>query len=278
MSDLQDRLSRFFEKWSEEFARALEMFTGIKPAITSSAAQAEQAQTLDSPLWWRQVYQVQADSDETAQPAEQQQFTVWVGVPAVTWTKLAAAMAADAGQEREMFLEMLGQAHQGAAVALSAGSMQTLHCTQAEECEAPALGSLVLRQIAIDLREGSLPPLLLAVAPSAARALNVERPISRMVAQPQEAAASSEILDRLMEIDLPLSVALGRAVLPIRDILKMTPGALVELDRNIGEYADILVHGTVVARGEVVSIKGNYGVRIKEIISREDRLALQKQI
>ena len=74
MSDLQDRLSRFFEKWSEEFARALEMFTGIKPAITSSAAQAEQAQTLDSPLWWKQVYQVQADSDETA-PAEQQQFT-----------------------------------------------------------------------------------------------------------------------------------------------------------------------------------------------------------
>ncbi len=277
MSDLQDRLSRFFEKWSEEFARALEMFTGIKPAITSSAAQAEQAQTLDSPLWWKQVYQVQADSDETA-PAEQQQFTVWVGVPAVTWTKLAAAMAADAGQEREMFLEMLGQAHQGAAVALSTGSMQTLHCAQAEECEAPALGSLVLRQISIDLREGPLPPLLLAVAPSAARALTVERSTSRTVVQPQEAAASSEILDRLMEIDLPLSVALGRAVLPIRDILKMTPGALVELDRDIGEYADILVHGTVVARGEVVSIKGNYGVRIKEIISREDRLALQKQI
>ena len=277
MSDLQDRLSRFFEKWSEEFARALEMFTGIKPAITSSAAQAEQAQTLDSPLWWKQVYQVQADSDETA-PAEQQQFTVWVGVPAVTWTKLAAAMAADAGQEREMFLEMLGQAHQGAAVALSTGSMQTLHCAQAEECDAPALGSLVLRQISIDLREGPLPPLLLAVAPSAARALTVERSTSRTVVQPQEAAASSEILDRLMEIDLPLSVALGRAVLPIRDILKMTPGALVELDRDIGEYADILVHGTVVARGEVVSIKGNYGVRIKEIISREDRLALQKQI
>jgi flagellar motor switch protein FliN len=277
MSDLQDRLSRFFEKWSEEFTRALEMFTGIKPTVISTTAQVEQAQTLDSPLWWKQVYQVQIENEESAPPLEQE-FTVWVGVPAETWTKLAAAMAADAGQEREMFLEMLGQAHQGAAVALSAGSMQTLHCAQAEECEAPALGSLVLRQISIDLREGPLPPLLLAVAPSAARALALDRPAGKTIPQTPEAANGSEILDRLMEIDLPLSVALGRAVLPIRDILKMTPGTLVELDRHIGEYADILVHGKVVARGEVVSIKGNYGVRIKEIMSREDRLALQKRI
>lgn len=85
----------------------------------------------------------------------------------------------------------------------------------------------------------------------------------------------SPMLERLMDLELQLAVALGRAVLPIQDVLKITPGTLIELDRNVGEYVDLAVHGTVVARGEIVSVQGNYGVRIKEIISREDRLALR---
>ena len=87
----------------------------------------------------------------------------------------------------------------------------------------------------------------------------------------------SPMLERLMDLELPLSVALGRAVLPIQDILKMTSGSLIELDRGVGDYVDLMVHGTLVARGEIVSVKGNYGVRIKEIISRQDRLALKTQ-
>ncbi len=61
--------------------------------------------------------------------------------------------------------------------------------------------------------------------------------------------------------------------MPIRDVLKLTSGSIVELDRNAGEFVDLTIHGTVVARGEIVSVKGNYGVRIKEIISQQDRLA-----
>jgi flagellar motor switch protein FliN/FliY len=82
------------------------------------------------------------------------------------------------------------------------------------------------------------------------------------------------MLERLMDLELPLSIAIGRSTMPIRDVLKMTPGSLIELDRRIGESVDLVVHGTTVAKGEVVSVKGNYGVRIKEIISRQDRLAL----
>ncbi|MBV8812057.1 MAG: flagellar motor switch protein FliN [Acidobacteriaceae bacterium] len=85
------------------------------------------------------------------------------------------------------------------------------------------------------------------------------------------------MLNRLMDLELPLSIALGRSSLPIRDVLKMTPGSLIELDRKIGDLVDLVVHGTTIAKGEVVSVKGNYGVRIKEIISRQDRLALQGQ-
>jgi len=74
---------------------------------------------------------------------------------------------------------------------------------------------------------------------------------------------------------LPVTVLLGRAVLPIRDVLKIASGSLIELDRQIDDYVEVRVHGTVVARGEIVSVRGNYGVRIKEIISRQDRIALQ---
>ena len=77
-----------------------------------------------------------------------------------------------------------------------------------------------------------------------------------------------------MNLELPLSVALGRAVMPIRDVLRVTSGSMIELDRTVDDYVELIVHGTVVARGEVVSVKGNYGVRIKEIISRNDRLTL----
>jgi flagellar motor switch protein FliN/FliY len=54
------------------------------------------------------------------------------------------------------------------------------------------------------------------------------------------------------------------------------PGSVVELDRKVGDHVEIMVHGTIVARGEIVSVKGNYGVRIKEVISRQDRIALHK--
>ncbi len=95
------------------------------------------------------------------------------------------------------------------------------------------------------------------------------------VARYAPARGSSLMLQRLMDLEMPMAVALGRAVLPIHDILRMTSGSLIELDRNVGEYVDLMVHGTVVARGEIVSVKGNYGVRIKEIMSRQDRLALK---
>jgi flagellar motor switch protein FliN/FliY len=89
-------------------------------------------------------------------------------------------------------------------------------------------------------------------------------------------AGFTPMLRRLMDLELPLAVALGRAVLPIEEILKITSGSLIELDRTVGDHVDLMVQGTIVARGEIVSVKGNYGIRIQEIISRQDRLALRE--
>ncbi len=103
---------------------------------------------------------------------------------------------------------------------------------------------------------------------------STEAAIAPFVRAASEEQPLTPMLERLMDLELPLSIAIGRSSLPIRDVLKMTPGSLIELDRRIGESVDLVVHGTTVAKGEVVSVKGNYGVRIKEIISRQDRMAL----
>lgn len=80
-------------------------------------------------------------------------------------------------------------------------------------------------------------------------------------------------IDMLMDIPLEISVELGRVRMLIRDVLSLGPGSVVEIDRAAGEAVDVLVNGLKVARGEVVVIEDNFGVRVTQILSQEDRIA-----
>lgn len=79
-------------------------------------------------------------------------------------------------------------------------------------------------------------------------------------------------LDLILDVDLTITVELGRAKKRIRDVIALAPGSVVELDRLAGEAVDVLVNGKPVARGEVVVIGENFGVRITEIIGASQRL------
>lgn len=79
-------------------------------------------------------------------------------------------------------------------------------------------------------------------------------------------------LDLLLDVELPISVSFGRAQLQLKDVIKLTTGSIVELNRALSEPVDIIVNNCVIARGEVVVVEGNFGVRIKQIISKQDRL------
>lgn len=72
-------------------------------------------------------------------------------------------------------------------------------------------------------------------------------------------------LGRFLDVTLQASVELGRAVLPIGDVLKLGPGSVVELDRELSDPVDVLVQGIRLARGEVVVVDNLYAVRITEI-------------
>jgi flagellar motor switch protein FliN/FliY len=77
----------------------------------------------------------------------------------------------------------------------------------------------------------------------------------------------------LMDVPLKLTVELGRTTKLVKEILALAPGAVVELDKLAGEAVDILVNEKLIAKGEVVVIDENFGVRITEIVNPEERLS-----
>ncbi|HHX59593.1 MAG TPA: flagellar motor switch phosphatase FliY [Epulopiscium sp.] len=108
-------------------------------------------------------------------------------------------------------------------------------------------------------------------APNIARDIDVQTPQfpsfddSYLVQQ-------KENMDIIMDVPLEVTVELGRTSKKIKDILEFNPGTVIELDRLAGEPIDILVNGKYVAQGEVVVIDENFGIRITEIISPENRI------
>ncbi len=76
----------------------------------------------------------------------------------------------------------------------------------------------------------------------------------------------------IMDVPLEVSVELGRTHKKIKEILEFSPGTIIELDKLAGEPIDILINGKFVAKGEVVVIDENFGIRITDIISVEDRI------
>ncbi|MCU0316570.1 MAG: flagellar motor switch protein FliN [Fimbriimonadaceae bacterium] len=85
-------------------------------------------------------------------------------------------------------------------------------------------------------------------------------------------------LELLMDIPLEISVELGRVKMVVKDVVELGSGSIVEIDKAAGEPVDVMVNGRLVARGEVVVIEDNFGVRITEILSPADRLAKLNEV
>lgn len=80
-----------------------------------------------------------------------------------------------------------------------------------------------------------------------------------------------QTMDVLLDVELPVTVRLGSVPVPLGLVMGLNAGSLVEFDRAADELVEVLVNNRVVARGEMVTVQGNYGVRITEITSRLER-------
>jgi flagellar motor switch protein FliN len=215
-------------------------------------------------LWVKQVFK------------GKREFTMWIGASDATLSALGESM--DGGTPdvlRSTFLEMLGQVQQGTATVLSNEGGKAISCRESEVDASPGFDPTAVALFSIDLGNVQAPPLIWAVELTAATVLegNGADPAATPLHNPEKDMAPRSV-NRLLDLQLPISVALGRASLRFRDVLKITSGSVIELKKEVGEPVDLVVHGTVVARGDLVLVKGNYAVRITQIVSRDDRLNL----
>jgi flagellar motor switch protein FliN/FliY len=117
--------------------------------------------------------------------------------------------------------------------------------------------------------ETSVPP---APSAAAATAAPAARPavFDRLSAAPGAAGQPNDI-GMVMDIPVQLTVQLGRTRLPIRDILQLAQGSVVELDGLAGEPLDVYVNGCLIAQGEVVVVNEKFGIRLTDIVTPSER-------
>ncbi|MCC6263529.1 MAG: flagellar motor switch protein FliN [Bryobacterales bacterium] len=92
-------------------------------------------------------------------------------------------------------------------------------------------------------------------------------PMGRAPANLTHTGTEVDDLHRVLDLELPIRVSFGKAKVALKDVLKLSTGSIVELDRSIHDPVEIIVNDRVIGRGEVVVTEGNYGVRIQEIVS-----------
>ena len=79
-------------------------------------------------------------------------------------------------------------------------------------------------------------------------------------------------LDTILDIQVTISMEVGRAKISIRNLLQLNQGSVVELERVAGEPLDVLVNGTLIAHGEVVVVNDKFGIRLTDVISQIERI------
>lgn len=86
-------------------------------------------------------------------------------------------------------------------------------------------------------------------------------------------SADSDVgLELILDVPVTVSLELGRSRLAVRDLLQLTQGSVVEFDRRVGEPLNVLVNGTLLAKGELVVVDDRFGIRLTEVVSPAKRL------
>jgi flagellar motor switch protein FliN/FliY len=132
-----------------------------------------------------------------------------------------------------------------------------------------------LSELADGLDQAALEELLLEEAPPAhmtGAPLIEEIELEALLPFDGDPSADTDI-GLLLEVPLSISVELGRTSLTIRELLALGQGSILQLDRHAGEPVDVLVNGKRLARGEVVVIDEDFGIRVTEVVTPEERIS-----
>jgi flagellar motor switch protein FliN/FliY len=111
-------------------------------------------------------------------------------------------------------------------------------------------------------------------APAPAKPERVEyEPVSDTAPPAEDDEGKKEVnLDVILDVPVTISMEIGRTRINIRNLLQLTQGSVVELDRLAGEAMDVLVNGTLIAHGEVVVVNDKFGIRLTDVLSPAERV------
>jgi flagellar motor switch protein FliN/FliY len=273
--DVQSWLTKEF---AARLADAVGDITGERPQTQASI---EASEATDPPpegeLCWRQPFGgisgamwIVADQDSWRNIGS---CATHPATPATTIAAIDAGIDdALAEQIKAAYLEIVRQ---------TAGSLARLLTETFDSAPTPVEGAITeavgeanwsaieapLSGVMARIRVGFEPELLVELAMLASQRL--ELPTATACEQPPD---PSMTFDLLLDVELPVSISFGRAQVPLKDVLKLTVGSIVELNRAIGDPVEVIVNNCVIARGEVVVVQGNFGVRIQNVISTQERL------
>jgi flagellar motor switch protein FliN/FliY len=279
---IPDLLHFLSDEFASALARILESMTDQAPTVTANPVSAPAPG--EEFLWREQTLSIAGDP------------LMWAGAPAATRLELGGRTlrAAGVGQIEtndagNTYIEILKQALSGVAQAIGIRLETEVTCAGNQEVPAPPADA-AWSGVEVAYAGNRLPGILIGFSPQLLDRL--QHPGAKESAEPaaESAAAAlagpgtagafvpqnSKTLDLLLDVELPVSVSFGRAELPLKDVLKLTTGSIVELNRGVTEPVEVIVNNCVVARGEVVVMDGNYGVRIHQIISPQERLRTLK--
>jgi flagellar motor switch protein FliN/FliY len=266
------------EEWISGLSQSIESMTGEKPEMGLGSVPFEVGES--ETLIWSETLSLGLDHTLVAVFPRQS----WESAGRVALAAIGLEEADDASI-RGTFLEMARQAIAVAARSIGARLGREVNPASAGELnELPfpvfqvegtcggqsithgfGFSDAVLSALA---SKPSTSPKSMAAAAGAGTSMADENPAS----VESTTHSFSRTLDLILDVELPVSVSFGRARVPLKEVLKLTSGSIVELNRTVSEPVEVIVNNCVIARGEVVVVEGNYGIRINQIVSREERL------
>ncbi len=263
-------LTWLLDQWVEKFSGVLSSMTDEHPVLTWS--------TDEGPELGAGALIIEQRFAGFPEPM------LWLGIPESVHQGLGSRVLAAAGVEgsdpeenRATVLEIVEQSIGGLVSALKQRLDRELAKEPSTQPPFFPNGLSVIR-VVIAIGETELTPLLIAFNPALVSWMEEEPAAApaEHVTQARELLPEPEKptrnFDLLLDVALRVSVSFGKTELEVKDVLKLTTGSIVEMSRAISEPVEIIVNNCVIARGEVVVVEGNYGVRILNLVSRKERL------
>jgi flagellar motor switch protein FliN/FliY len=265
-------------EWMARFAEVMQTMTDATPQMHFTGIdELPQAEL----LWWKQLF--------SCSP----QCPFWVGTREQNWAAIGQSVLLSAGVDnppaaeiRGTWLGILRQTMGGLAGGLSGRISIQVTCGDGTETDIQRSAGRIF-EVSAEIAGSPRVVFYLVISDGLADAVGVPpetKPLEAHLRVAGETSlrpgtyehmpnvADSRTFELLLDVELPVSVSFGRATLKINQALNLVSGSLIELNRALTDPVELLVNNCIIARGEVVIVEGNYGVRLTEIVSHKERL------